>query len=367
MSGSSVRFAIIGCGRIAGRHVDALDRIAGANLVALCDLQEERARRYAQPRGLPVYTNYHRMLREQRPDVVCIITPSGMHAEHALDVMRRYRTHVVVEKPLALRVEDGEEMIATARELGLQLHVVMQNRFNAAVVKLREAVTAGRFGRLVLGTVRLRWCRPQRYYDQDAWRGTWAFDGGALTNQTVHHLDLLLWLAGEVEEVSSVQATCLVDVPVEDTAVAWLRFRGGHLGVIEATTGARPDDFEASVSLLGEHGTAIAEGASVNRLTLWTFDELDKAAHSEQPPDVYGFGHLPFLSGVTAAVRDGSPPLVGGEDGLQALCLLHALYASGEQQRTVRLADKPRSQRLGVIRPEDRAIWQSYHSEPEDV
>ncbi|RMH56449.1 MAG: gfo/Idh/MocA family oxidoreductase [Candidatus Hydrogenedentota bacterium] len=359
-----MRFALIGCGRIAFRHVEALREIPEARLVAVCDLKSERAEAYAKEEGIPAYTNYHEMLSREEIDVVNIITPSGMHAEHALDVMRRYRKHVVVEKPMALRIEDAEEMIGTAEKEGVQLHVVMQNRFNKAVQKIREAVDENRFGRMVLGTVRLRWCRPQRYYDRDPWRGTWAFDGGALTNQAVHHIDLLQWMMGEVEEVSAAAQTRLVDVEVEDTAVAWLRFSNGALGAIEATTAARPDDFEASISLLGEHGTVVAEGASVNRITLWTFTDIDVEEFSEAPPNVYGFGHNVLLANVTDSVLGRARPLVDGLEGIKPLRLLHAIYSSIEQNARVRLDQNPRSRRLGVLTEKDLPIRRLYISEP---
>lgn len=343
-----VRFAIIGCGRIINQHLTALRDLDGAKLVAVCDLREDRARPVSEQENVPWYANYHEMLRKENVDVVNIMTPSGMHPEHALDVMRRYRKHVVVEKPMALRLEDAKEMIATADELGVQLHVVQQNRFNKAVQKIRRAVDAGVFGKIALGTVRLRWCRPQRYYDRDPWRGKWAFDGGALTNQAVHHIDLLQWLVGEVEEVCAYGATRLVDVEVEDTATAILKFRSGAIGAIEATTAARPDDFEASVSIMGENGTVIAEGASVNRITTWTFnDGTDIREFAEAPPTVYGFGHTPYLANVIASVQGTDAPAVSGREGIKPLRLLHALYASIETGMPVKMASEPTSRNLG--------------------
>ena len=359
-----LRFAIIGCGRVAENHVRALAAIPRARLVAVCDLVAEKARRLAPSPAVAVYTNYHELLQREAVDVVNIVTPSGLHATHALDIMTRYRKHVVVEKPMALRVEDCAAMIACARQQGVQLHVVLQNRFNRAVQHLRTGVDQGRFGRLVLGTVRLRWCRPQRYYDQAPWRGTWALDGGALTNQAIHHLDLLQWLLGEVDEVSAVVGTRLVNVAVEDTAAAWVRFRSGALGVVEATTAARPDDLEASVSLLGEHGTAIVEGPAVNRLTTWTFGGVDPAAASETPPNVYGFGHQPLLASVVNSVLDGAPPAVDGAAAMVAVRLLHALYRSAECGAPVLLADEPRSARFGVVTERERPIYQLYVTPP---
>lgn len=357
----NIRFALIGCGRVSNWHANALKGIQGAELVAVCDLVEEKARNMAAEHGVRYYTSYRRMLETEEVDVVNIITPSGMHAEHSLDIMTNYRKHVVVEKPMALRVEDCEMMIKTARENGVGLYVVMQNRFNKAVVKIKEAIDKGLFGRFVLGTVRLRWCRPQRYYNRDPWRGKWAFDGGALTNQAIHHIDLLRWLIGEVEEVSAVASTRLVDVEVEDTAAAWMRFENGAMGIIEATTAARPDDLEASISILGENGTVIIEGTSVNRITKWTFDDIDMKEFSEEPPNVYGFGHRPLLEEVVRSVRKGQPFPADETDAIKTIELLNAIYNSAEHRGgSVRLKDRPRSSKLGVMNPADRKIRDMY-------
>jgi predicted dehydrogenase len=355
-----LKFALIGCGRVSHCHADALKKIDGAELIAVCDLVEEKAVSLAKKYNIKSYTNYHLMLQKEDINVVNIITPSGMHAEHSLDIMNRYKKHIVVEKPMALRPEDGEKMIKTAREKGVSLHVVMQNRFNKSVLKIKEAIDNNLFGKFVLGTVRLRWCRPQRYYDRDPWRGKWAFDGGALTNQAIHHIDLLRWMLGDVEIVSAVATARLVNVEVEDTALVWLRFKNGALGAIEATTAARPDDFEASISILGENGTVIAEGASVNRISLWTFGDIDLKEFSEEPPTVYGFGHLPFLEGVVRSIKYGEPSPVDGEEGLKTICLLSAIYSSVEQKKYLNMSDNPRSNRLGVLKPGDEKIRALY-------
>ncbi|MBL4888496.1 MAG: Gfo/Idh/MocA family oxidoreductase, partial [Candidatus Lindowbacteria bacterium] len=342
------------------QHVNAIKEIPDAELVAVCDLNEERANEFAEKTGAKPYTNYHEMLTAEDIDVVNIMTPSGMHPEHAIDVMKRYKKHIVCEKPMALRVEDGEEMIRVAKENGVELFVVMQNRFNKAVQKIREGVDSGLFGKQVLGTVRLRWCRPQAYYDRDPWRGTWAFDGGAMTNQAVHHIDLLQWLMGEVDEVCGAAMTRLVDVEVEDTATVWLRFKNGALDAIEAMTSARPDDFEASISLMGENGTVIAEGASVNQITTWTFDDIDVSEFSEAPPNVYGFGHLPLLKNVIASLKGKGNSAVHGEEGMRCVKLLHAIYASIEQQKALKLEDNPYSAKLGVKTEDSEEIRKLY-------
>jgi len=355
-----VKFALIGCGRIAQWHADAIRQIKDARLVAVCDLVEEKAETIAKKHGVKHYTNYHDMLYKEDINVVNIITPSGMHAEHAIDIMNTYKKHVVVEKPMALRVEDCQAMIETAKKNKVSIHAIFQNRFNKAVLKVKEAMQDGLFGKIVLGTVRIRWCRTQKYYERDPWRGKWSFDGGVLTSQAVHHIDLLRWLLGEPEVVSGIASTRLNDIEVEDTACAWIRFKNGALAAIEATTAARPDDLEASLSILGEQGTVIVEGVSVNKITTWTLGKINMKEFSEAPPTIYGFGHIPFLEGVVKSIRNKNPYPISGEEGEKTIRLLHAIYSSIEQGKHVYLDDEPRSLRLGILKQKDKKIRDLY-------
>lgn len=362
MTISKVRFAVIGCGRVAGNHLNALRDLPQAELAAVCDLDPERGRPYSERFGVPWYGNYHSMLRKESVDAVCVLTPSGMHPTHAVDIMRRYRKHVVIEKPLALRLGDLDLLRTAAVEAGVKIFPVYQNRYNKPVQAVRAALLEGRLGRPVLGTVRLRWCRPQRYYDRDPWRGTWSLDGGALTNQGIHYLDLLLYLMGDVDEVFAVTATQLVKVEVEDTAVASLRFTSGALGVIEVTTAARPDDFEASISVLAEQGTAVLAGLTANRLVTWTPDPLACEAFSEEVPNAYGNGHKPLLADVTADLVNGRLHPLSFEEGTRAVRLLNAIYRSAEDNRPVHLKDQPDSRLLGR---HDPALHGLYLTPPE--
>lgn len=360
-----IRFAIIGCGRIAYRHIEAIQAEPGAEIIALCDLNLERARERRGNLDLKVYSDYNEMLSREDIDVVNIMTPSGMHAEHAVDIMTRFRKHVVIEKPISLSLADGRLLVETAKENGVHIFAVHQNRFNKAVQKIKAAIDGCLFGKLVLATVRIRWSRGQTYYDRDPWRGKWALDGGALTNQAIHHIDLLRWLVGEVSSVSAVAATRLVNVEVEDTATAWLRFENGALGAIEATTATRPlnRDLEASISILGENGTVIVEGAAVNRLTTWTFGDIDLREYSQDPPNVYGFGHDEIIHNVVETLLHGASPLVAAEDALKTVGLLHALYSSIESNgREIYLRDKPVSKRLGVIDEKSKPVADLYRT-----
>lgn len=352
------RFGLVGCGRICSKHLEALSAIEDCQLVAVSDVREERARdAVAEQDGVAVYGSYHEMLQNEEIDVVSVLTPSGLHAEHVVDIVSRYQKHIVCEKPMALRLDDADEMIRVCDEHGVKLFVVKQNRYNVPVQELRQALEAGRFGRLVMGTVRVRWSRPQRYYDQDDWRGTWRYDGGVLTNQASHHIDLLEWMLGQPVSVMSMTRTALADIEVEDTGVAIVRFASGALGVIEATTATRPNDLEGSLSILGEHGTVVIGGFAVNRMETWQFDDADEDEHrrvmdtaSENPPNVYGFGHRRYLEEVVETLRSDRKALVDGMEGRKSLELINAIYESAETGREVTLRYTPSQSPLGVGR-----------------
>jgi predicted dehydrogenase len=357
-----LQFCVIGCGRVAVNHLQAIAELPEARLTAVCDILVERAQKFGTKYKVPWYTNYHEMLSRQQIDVVCIITPSGMHAEHAVDVIRRYGKNVIVEKPLALSLSSAEAMHAAAIEADVTVFPVYQNRYNTAVVAVKAALERGTLGKLSIGSVRLHWCRPQRYYELSPWRGTWAMDGGAYSNQGIHYLDLLLHLMGNVESVSSLIGTQLADIEVEDTGVAVLRFAGGALGTVEITTAARPVDAEATISILGENGTAVIAGLSANRLVSWTPDPDLCPQVSEDIPNAYGFGHKRFIRDVIRHLIDGKQHPLSFEEGMRAIRLLNALYRSAEDGSMVDPSKCPESWKLGSENPKLRAMYTSLPS-----
>jgi predicted dehydrogenase len=347
-----LRFALIGCSKIARKHAESLRRLEDAELAGVCDLKEDRAAALAAEYDTRAFTDYQAMIETTDPDVVCILTPSGDHAQRTLDVAR-FGKHIVVEKPMALRLDDADAVIAACDEANIKLFVVKQNRYNLPIQAARRALEQGRFGRLVMGTVRVRWCRPQAYYDAAPWRGTWAMDGGVLTNQASHHIDMLEWMMGAVETVTAMTSTRLADIEAEDTGVAIVRFANGALGVIEATTATRPKDLEGSLSILGERGSVVVGGFAMNELVTWEFeDEREEDATILQThgrnPDQFAWNHGEYLRGVVEAIRNERRGLVEGLEGRRSLELINALYESAETRREVALRFHPRQCRLGM-------------------
>ncbi|MBC75114.1 MAG: oxidoreductase [Halobacteriovoraceae bacterium] len=352
-----INFALVGCGRIARKHAGNLGegKVKDGALVAVCDLEEEKAKFYGEKYNVPYYTDMHVMMKEMgdKIDVINILTHSGGHAEHTIE-LAPYGKHIVVEKPMALTLDDADKMLQACDKAGVRLFVVKQNRFNYPVVKLREALEADRFGKLVMGTIRVRWCRDQAYYDQAPWRGTWAEDGGVFANQASHHVDLLQWMMGDVDSVYAKATTALVDIEAEDTGVVVLKFRNGALGVIEATTATRPKDLEGSMSILGEKGTVEIGGFAVNEMKIWNFVEgIESDAevvekYKVNPPDVYGFGHTEYLNDVVAAIKENKSALVQGLEGRKSLELISAIYESIETGKEVKLRFSAEHCKLGM-------------------
>jgi predicted dehydrogenase len=352
-----LHFALVGCGRIAQRHAQLLGhkQIAGAKLAAVCDLQAERARKFGEDFDVPYFSDLHAMMEDAPIDVVSVLTPGGLHAENIV-ALAPYRKHIVVEKPMALTLDDADLMIEACASNGVKLFVVKQNRFNVPIVKLREAVDAQRFGRLFLGTVRVRWCRTQDYYDQDPWRGTWALDGGVLSNQASHHLDLLEWIMGDVESVFAKGITALARVETEDTAIATLKFKNGALGLVEATTATRPKDLEGSISILGEFGSVEIGGFAANELKTWNFvdnDPDDSRVFTDHAsnPNVSGYAHKAYYDHVVDCITNERRILVDGVEGRRSLELITAIYESIETGREIHLPFKPDRCRLGRKAP----------------
>ena len=326
------RVALVGCGRISRNHVDAISKIDGLEIVAACDENEERARSVAEPLGIPWFTDYGAMLSGVECEVVAIATPSAYHPLQGVAAARAGK-HVVTEKPMAISLKGADDLVRACDEAKVHLFVVKQNRLNAPVQMLKRAVDKGRFGRLYLGNCTVRWSRPQEYYDQAPWRGTWEFDGGAFMNQASHYVDLMQWVMGPVESVIAKTATLARRIETEDTGVAVMRFRSGALGVIEVTMLAYPRNMEGSITVLGERGSVKIGGTAVNRVEHWEFadaDADDETARTldSNPPNVYGYGHEGYYRNVLAVLRGEATPDTDGRAGRKSLELILGIYES---------------------------------------
>jgi UDP-N-acetyl-2-amino-2-deoxyglucuronate dehydrogenase len=281
------------------------------------------------------------MLAEAECDVVTICTPSGLHPQHGI-LAARARKHVVCEKPMAISLSAADELVQVCDEAGVRLFVVKQNRLNPSIQLLKSAIDRGRFGRIYLANTTVRWARPQEYYDQAPWRGTWEFDGGAFMNQASHYVDLIQWLVGPVESVMAKTATLARKIEAEDTGVALLKFRSGALGVMEVTMLTYPKNLEGSITILGEHGSVKIGGTAVNRVEHWQFadyDDDDKRIElvATSPPNVYGFGHEAYYKNVLAVLRGEARPDTDGRGGRKSLEIILGVYESAKTGREVPL------------------------------
>ena len=348
----ALNFGIVGCGRIASRHADALWARGDTRLVAVCDASEQRASKMASQFGCEIYSDLDQMLARPDLDVVCVCTPSGLHAAQGIQAARAGK-HVIVEKPMALTLEDADALQAACRESGVKLTVVLQNRYNTAMRRLREAAEAGKLGKLLLSTVTVRWYRPQEYYSGDNWHGTWAMDGGALMNQAIHHLDALQWMMGEVDSVFAYTATLAHNMEAEDTGVGVVRFRNGTLGSIEGSTITYPANIEGSLAVFSERGSIKIGGNSLDRIAFWKVEgeveheqEILRRQELDPPPSRY-LSHSLVLDDMVKAIREDRQPATNGVEGRKSLALVLALYQSARLGREVKMEEVEKGE--GVV------------------
>jgi UDP-N-acetyl-2-amino-2-deoxyglucuronate dehydrogenase len=338
-AGSPVRVALVGCGRISRNHLDALARVDGLKLVAVADTDLSRAEAVGAEQGVPAFPSLEAMLAAVPSDLVTICTPSGLHPQHGILAARAGR-NVLTEKPMAISLAAADELVQACDAAGVQLFVVKQNRLNPPIQLLKRAVDKGRFGRLYMANVTVRWTRPQEYYDAEPWRGTWEFDGGAIMNQASHYVDLMQWLVGPVESVMAKTATQARRIEAEDSGVAVIKFRSGALGVLEVNVLTYPRNLEGSITLLGEKGSVKIGGTAVNKVEHWAFadyDDDDKLVEtaSTNPPTVYGFGHEGYYRNVLAVLRGEAKAETDGRAGRKSLELILGIYESAKTGREV--------------------------------
>jgi UDP-N-acetyl-2-amino-2-deoxyglucuronate dehydrogenase len=342
ITGRKIRLALVGCGRISANHFDSITaHAADAELVGVADIDPAALERAVARTGAAGFPSLESLLAGSNPDLVILATPSGLHASQAIQVARAGR-HVMTEKPMATRWQDGKAMVQACDEAGVHLFVVKQNRRNPTLQLLKRAVEAKRFGKICLVNVNVFWNRPQSYYDSAAWRGTWEFDGGAFMNQASHYVDMLDWLIGPVESVQAYTATLARDIEVEDTGVLALRWRAGTLGTLNVTMVTYPKNLEGSITILGERGTVRVGGTAVNTIEHWKFEtadpmdeEVERASY--ETISVYGHGHPRYYQNVIQTLRGSAAADTDGREGLHSLEILIATYLSARDGRRVAL------------------------------
>ena len=346
-----MNFAIVGCGRIFRKHIEAISALPNSQCIGIFDINREKALTAAQEFKLKSYDSYEDMLRDEHVDFVVVLTDSGSHYDVARRALLSDR-NVIIEKPVTLLLPQAQELADLARSKKLHAYVVKQNRFNEPIVAMKNALDQGRFGQLNLGTVRVRWCRPQSYYDQANWRGTWRNDGGVIANQASHHIDLLQWMMGPVKSVVAFKATRLAKVETEDTLVASLVFQNGALGQIEATTAARPRDLEGSISILGSTGSVEINGFAVNKVAHWEFEQpksIDRSIEdkSYSVNSVYGPGHKRYYESIIQSYINGEQHPLTIAEGMKSLEIISAIYTSSESHKMVDIPGEYKFSRLG--------------------
>ncbi|MBS3168419.1 Gfo/Idh/MocA family oxidoreductase [Candidatus Woesearchaeota archaeon] len=340
-----INFAIVGCGRISGKHIEAIEKTT-ANVIAICDPNREALQNAKSAirgnKDVVFYGGYSDVLKDKAVQVVSLCTPSGLHSEMTIEAAKAGK-HVIVEKPMALTVRDAYEMINACKDNSVQLFVVKQNRYNPPIQELKKAIDEGRFGKIYTAEANVKWARDQRYYDQADWRGKVASDGGVLFNQTSHHLDMLRFLVGELDTVFCKKETFGHKIEAEDTAVGLLIFKNGAIGTYYGTTCAATD-LEGSVTIVGEKGTVKVGGFAMNEMVTWYFrdpivDDVRIMQTAVRPPNVYGHGHQPFYKDVVEALKNNQGPKINGYDAAESVRLVVGLLKSAKEGRPVRLEE----------------------------
>ncbi|MEP6990778.1 MAG: Gfo/Idh/MocA family oxidoreductase [bacterium] len=338
-STARIRVALVGCGRISHNHLEAIAKVPELQLVAVADSNMARAKETGAGQAVPAFASLDEMLAAVPSDLVTICTPSGLHPQHGIAAARAGR-HVLTEKPMAISLAAADELVNSCDAAGVYLFVVKQNRLNPPIQLLKRAVDKGRFGRIYMANTTVRWTRPQEYYDQESWRGTWEFDGGAMMNQASHYVDLMQWLVGPVESVLAKTATQARHIEAEDSGVAVLKFRSGALGVIEVNVLTYPRNLEGSITILGEKGAVKVGGTAVNRVEHWQFENYDDDdklvdAASTSPPTVYGYGHEGYYRNLLPVLKGDAKADTDGRAGRKSLELILGIYESAKTGREV--------------------------------
>ena len=341
---------IIGCGRIFSKHLDSIDRLGKRKIkiVGICDLDKNKLKTFKKKYNLDIFDNYKEAIKLTKPELVVILTPSGLHANHVIFAIKN-NCNVIVEKPMCLKIIDAKKILRLSFLYKKRVFVVMQNKFNLPVIKLRDDIKKNRFGRLLHASVIVRWMRDSSYYKQAKWRGTWQLDGGVISNQASHHLDLMRTIMGEPISVYAKGFNHLAKIESEDTALIIFKFRGNKTGIMEATTAMRPLNVEGSFSLMGTKGSAKVGGFALNEITyshLSVKTNINK--YKTNPKNVYGYGHIEFYKHVFNSITKNLKSEFECQEAFKTVKLINAIYKSIETNREVFLNKSVTSKKLGT-------------------
>jgi len=336
-----IRIAIVGCGRISSRHFDSINaHEKNIKLISICDGNHKVLLKHEKEYGVKGYLDLKEMLESEKLDLVAICTPSGIHAEQT-ELCAKYGVNVMTEKPMATRWQDGLRMVEACDEASVRLFVVKQNRHNDTLKLLKRAVSEKRFGKIHMVHLNVFWTRPQEYYDQAEWRGTWNLDGGAFMNQASHYVDLLSWLIGPIDKLQAMMSTTRA-IEVEDTGVLNIKWQNGALGSMSVTMLTYPKNMEGSITILGEKGSVRVGGVAVNDIQHWEFEDVKEYDNqvndaNYQTASIYGFGHSLYYKNVIDVLLGKSNPETDGREGLKSLEVLIAAYLSDRSGKIISL------------------------------
>lgn len=331
----------MGCGRISTNHFQSIEAHKDKmTLVAVCDNNQSTLNKLKKKFNVNSYLSLDELLINESLDVVSLCTPSGLHSIQT-QKCAKYGVNVITEKPMATSWQDGLKMVKACDDASVHLFVVKQNRHNPTLQLLKRAINENRFGKINMVQLNVFWTRPQSYYDQASWRGTWELDGGALMNQASHYIDLLDWLIGPVEKIQAMTSRSR-DIEVEDTGVLNVKWKNGTLGSMSVTMLTYPQNLEGSITILGDNGSAKLSGIAANEIKLWEFDiskDYDKTINNltYKPSSVYGHGHSLYYTNVVETLCGNAKPDTDGNDGLRSLEIIIAAYLSAKDERVISL------------------------------
>ena len=350
-----INIALIGCGRVSEFHCKAIKKQKKLKLIACCDLDINKAKYLAKKYKAQSFSNYNEMLKNlPQIDIVAIITPSGMHYKHAKSIIIKYKKNLIVEKPICLKTTNLINLFKIAKNKRVKIYPIFQNRYNKAVRRVKLALKNNELGKIRTINVTVRWCRPQRYYDLSTWRGTYSHDGGALSNQGIHYVDILQYLSGGILEVSCIARTLGANIEVEDTALGLFKLKSGGIGSLEVTTSARPDDFEGSLTIVGSKGLAKISGLALNKIEIFSPSPKDIKKFSDNFSDlpdrgrVYGRGHFDTYADIQKDIFTKKKYPIDFDQAYKSINFLNSLYSSYENKsKWIKLNKTIISKKLG--------------------